>query len=142
MQKIFLNLHHIYERLLNLSRLEINWDGYNAKPIDGLVISKACNTLYYLIEKIRPYQVNPLPTGRVEYKWQGPNGELIVEITHKDRMSYTFIPSLNDTCWVTGCITSEQELLRLIVDTWFSKEELCGKPKCNEPKIHRSQLPY
>jgi hypothetical protein len=141
-------LEGIYQRLIAMGRLEQNWDHVGAIKIDPSVISNASSLLLFLVNKITPYQINPMPNGRLEMRWFGPKGELILEITHKNRMIYQLMPSEGSgggcdmSCWSNGQIDTLEELLPLLMLIWVGKivEPTPKKDSCKTN--HRSNLPY
>jgi hypothetical protein len=146
MSEAYPQLEEIYKRLIGLGRLEWNWDGNGANKIEPESISNSSLLMLFLVDRIRPYQVNPLPTGRVELRWCGPLGELIIEVTRKDRMLYQLIPNkgCGTECWSNGEIHSFEELLKLLVKIWIEVEEtrvVCDACKRGR-SISRSMLPY
>lgn len=144
---IYPRLNESYTRLLGLGRLEDNWDSVGAKSMDPAVISRSTNLMSYLVGLITPYQVNPLPTGRVEYRWQGSKGELIVEVTHKDRILYNLIPNTGCgmECWTSGYVETLEEVLALWVGIHLEPEKstcsTCASKGCGT-SAKRHNLPY
>lgn len=139
-------IEEMYKRLIAMGRLQHNWDHVGAVEINPAVISNGSSMLLFLVNKITPYQINPMPNGRLEMRWNGDKGELIVEVTHKTRMMYQIMPNqgCGMECWSNGEINSFEELMKLLFIIWFGKEE--KKVKCDpcskNKTIDRSMLPY
>lgn len=147
MSQAYPQLEEVYKRIVGTSRLEWNWDGNGANKIDQESINNTSFLMLFLVDKIRPYQVNPLPTGRLELRWSGPYGELIIEITRKDRMLYQLIPNegCGIECWTNGQINSFEEVLSLLFKIWIrgeDKKRVSCDPCKKGATINRHMLPY
>ena len=141
---LYTELTLAYKRLISFSRLEFNWDSVGANVIDGDAIKNASSFLNYLVTIFTPYQVNPLPSGRVEMRWQGNEYELILEFTRKSRVIYTLFPLKDGLILEQGTAESMDECLQLLLKC-LRPELKCVKTKeqnpCHTPTDRRN-LPY
>jgi hypothetical protein len=134
-------LEELREKLHNLGRLGPKWDGLGALPIDPLAIHEAERVLQ-LVCPLLPYNIRPLPNGRIELRMRSEFGELILEITNKDRLNFTLIPypDCGADTWLTGEVKSKSDLrlylaYLLVGDKVLSKDKECKslcKPKMPE----------
>lgn len=147
---LYTNLTQAYERLISFSRLEFNWDSVGANTIHQQAIDNASSFLNYVVTRFTPYQVNPLPSGRVEMRWKGEDYDLVLEFTRKSRIIYNLAPNKEGLCFENGVIESMEEafhLLLLCLRKSPAKESKRCDTKC-EPRHYyrdhhyRHTLPY
>lgn len=118
---LYTNLTQAYQRLIGFSRLEFNWDSTGANAIDQQAIDNGSSFLNYLVKMFTPTQVNPLPSGRVEMRWKGPEYELCLEFTRKSRVIYSLHPLKDGLCIKQGVANSMSECMELFL-TCFRPE--------------------
>jgi hypothetical protein len=99
------------EALLEIIKLEQNWDGYNAIPIGLYVFYNTIKLLDNIKYEHEIYDIFPNPQGTISVTWQTENGKISVEIG-KETMSYYYKNSLS------------------------KKPEFYSKIKINEKTIH------
>lgn len=144
---IYSRLAEAYKRLVSFSRLEFNWDSVGANKIEQQSIDNSSQFLNYLVDLFTPSQINPLPSGRVEMRWRGPEYELILEFTRKSRVIYTLHPIREGLCIKQGVLYSMSECFDLLalcfrpgVDKKISSS--CDNKACKSQVIDRNHLPY
>jgi len=88
-----------WQRLVQLSRLEPDWNSYGAEPMSGRAIHAARGLLELmreslgdlLGERIRPYAVAPVSDGGIQLEWKGTKEDLEVEVGPQDGLSYLLV---------------------------------------------------
>lgn len=80
------------EQLRRLATLEDDWDSYGGSPPTDEAIDAACSllSLAYAFhdERMRPYDVAPVPDGGVQVEWRGHAQHLEIEIGPRGQIGY------------------------------------------------------
>lgn len=143
MNNLYTDLTQAYERLISFSRLEFNWDSVGANVINQQAIDNTSSFLNYVVTKLVPYQVNPLPSGRVEMRWKGEDYDLILEFTRKSRIIYTLAPN-KEGCFENGIVESMDQAFDLLLRCLSKRmgSDVCRQEKKCTSYIDRNHLPY
>lgn len=132
-------LEQLRAQLHDLGRLPPKWDGLGALPIDPLVIHEA-ESILQLICPLLPYHLRPLPNGRIELRMKSEYGELILEVTKKNRLLFTLIPfpDCGADTWLTGEIPNKDSLRIYLAYLLIGDRALPKNNKCQSlcsPKL-------
>lgn len=89
-------LIELEERFVTLARVEEDWDSYGAAAVDPHAIAVAHTLIMDVIAAfprrpvagLVPTDVLPLPNGNVQVIWQGPEGELDLDVDAQGSIGY------------------------------------------------------
>jgi hypothetical protein len=97
---------HVLEELDRLRRLEHDWNGYGAPPIDPKAIESAEQFLTSLPgTKVTAPKVVPMTRGRLQFEWHRGNRSLELEFETPDRVHYLK--------WDTDAGIEEEDILSI-----------------------------
>ena len=91
------------ERIIDLARLEDDWDTYGSVPISSLAVDTARTlislfTLKYRVPlpRILPFHISPIPGGGIQIEWRFERSELEVNVGSDGTLSYLLIQNEGD----------------------------------------------
>lgn len=88
----FPKLTHVYVQTLELSNLPDNWDRAGASPPFPDGIHRGLRLLEAMSLFLCPHSVEPLPNGRIRYRWIGPKGDLLLDmVPNRERFVYQIV---------------------------------------------------
>ncbi|MDD5091340.1 MAG: hypothetical protein PHQ23_10555 [Candidatus Wallbacteria bacterium] len=90
----------IRNKLLSLSFLSDNWDGYGAKPISSQAVSRAAMLVDEAFDEATPVpSVVPVPNGSVQLEWHENNVDLEIEFLSSNKLLVSFDDLDEDISW-------------------------------------------
>jgi len=92
------------DKLEEFRRLPQDWDSYGAPPISDAALARARGLLTALAdrpdlardERARPAAAVPVATGGVQIEWEGPGGDLELEVHQDGSVSYLLVTDGDD----------------------------------------------
>lgn len=102
-------------------KLEDNWDGYNAEPLDPKIIAVA-REIAGVMPKVMFETAQPVPmsNGRVQFEWHEGGRSLEVEVNAPDVIVYLKCPvDADESTWEEDEAVVNGPGMRRLFDWWM-----------------------
>ena len=111
-------LREVYDRLIELSRLRVNWDSYGGRPVRAEALVRARKLLSNLQVGDFPMpHVSPVPDGGLVFHWRVADRDLEIEIEPNGTIRFlrTELPALQMEDGEVESLARAQEIVEWLL---------------------------